>query len=77
MTTRIRGLTRLTLEETPSVCHECVWWQSKTGRQANKARWIDRAEDDFGPWGSLYYDDDGRALGSMQYGPSRLFPRAA
>ena len=56
--TRIRGLTRLTLEETPIVCHSCVWWQSKTGRQANKNRWIDRAEDDFGPWGALYYDDD-------------------
>ena len=25
----------------------------------------------------MYYDDDGRVLGSMQYGPSGLFPRAA
>jgi hypothetical protein len=24
----------------------------------------------------VYYDDDGRLLGSMQYGPSDLFPRA-
>ena len=76
MTTRIRGLTRLTLQETPSVCHECVWWQSKTGRRANKDRWIDRAEDDFGPWGALYCDDDGRVIGSMQYGPAQYFPRA-
>jgi len=74
--TRIRGLTRLTLEEAPIVCHSCVWWQSKTGRRANKDRWIDRAEDDFGPWGSIYYDDDGRVIGSMQYGPAQLFPRA-
>jgi len=76
VTTRIRGLTRLTLQETPGVCHECVWWQSKTGRRANKDRWIDRAEDDFGPWGALYCDDDGRVIGSMQYGPAQYFPRA-
>ena len=74
--TRIRGLTRLTLEETPIVCHSCVWWQSKTGRRANKDRWIERAEGDFGPWGSLYCDDDGRVVGSMQYGPAQFFPRA-
>ena len=24
----------------------------------------------------VYFDDDGRVLGSMQYGPSHLFPRA-
>ena len=46
MTTRVRGLTRLTLEEMPRVCHECVWWQSKTGRRANKDRWTERVEDD-------------------------------
>jgi hypothetical protein len=77
MTTRIHGLTRLTLEEAPIVCHSCVWWQSKTGRRANKDRWIERAENDFGPWGSVYYDDDGRVVGFMQYGPAQFFPRAA
>jgi hypothetical protein len=76
MTTRLRGLTGVTLQEAPTVCHSCVWWQSRTGRGANKDRWIDRIEEDFGPWGSLYYDD-GRVVGSMQYGPARLFPRAA
>jgi hypothetical protein len=76
MTTRLRPLTQATLQEAPIVCHGCVWWQSKTGRRANKGRWIDKVEDDFGPWGSLYYDDDGRVLGSMQYGPAELFPRA-
>ena len=29
-----------------------------------------------GAWGAVYYDDDGRTLGSMQYGPAVLFPRA-
>ena len=76
MTTRLRPLTRVTLQEAPIVCHSCVWWQSRTGRRANKDRWIGRAEDDFGPWGSLYYEDDGRVVGSIQYGPAELFPRA-
>jgi hypothetical protein len=43
----------------------------------DKRRWIEKAETEFGPWGTVYYDgDDGRVLGSMQYGPARLFPRA-
>ena len=69
MTTRIRGLSRLTLPETPVVCHECVWWQSKTGRRANKDRWTERVEDDFGPWGALYCEDDGRVI---DYNASRI-----
>ena len=77
MTLRIHGLTGATLERTPGVCHECVWWQSRTaGRSVDKQRWIEKAETEFGAWGSLYYDDDGRVLGSMQFGAARLFPRA-
>jgi hypothetical protein len=76
VTTRLRPLTRVSLQEAPIVCHSCVWWQSRTGRRANKDRWIDRAEDASGPWGSLYYEDDGRVIGSIQYGPATLFPRA-
>jgi hypothetical protein len=75
---RIAGLTGATLETAPSICHDCVWWQSRTGgRERDKRRWMDKAETEFGAWGTIYYDDDGRALGSMQYGPVRLFPRAA
>jgi hypothetical protein len=78
MTTRLAGLTGATLEQVASVCHECVWWQSRTGgRRVDKQRWIERAETEFGAWGTVYYDDDRRVLGSMQYGPVRLFPRAA
>jgi hypothetical protein len=73
---RVTGLTGATLETAPTVCHECVWWQSRSGRTADKKRWIDRAEDDWGAWGCIYYDDDGDVLGSMQYGPAALFPRA-
>ena len=78
MTTRLAGLTGATLEHVASVCHECVWWQSRTaGRRVDKRRWIERAESQFGAWGTVYYDDDRRVLGSMQYGPAGLFPRAA
>jgi hypothetical protein len=76
MTTRLQGLTGATLPSAPTVCHDCVFWQSRPGKRGSKRRWIERAEDDWGAWGTLYVDDDGRVLGSMQYGPSELFPRA-
>jgi hypothetical protein len=74
---RVAGLTGATLATSPSVCHECVWWQSRFGRELDKRRWIERAEAEWGAWGTIYYDDDGRTLGSIQYGPSTLFPHAA
>ncbi len=75
MTTRLAGLTGATLPQVAPVCHECIWWQSRTaGRRVDKQRWIEKAETEFGAWGTVYYDDDGRVLGSMQYGPARLFP---
>ncbi len=77
MTVRVIGLTGATIERTPLVCHDCVWWQSRGNRTAGKERWAEKAEDEWGEWGSIYVDDDGRVLGSMQYGPSALFPRAA
>src|SRR3954469_19142045 len=76
MSTRVSGLAGVTLQEAPRVCHECVWWQSESGRSVNKTRWIERAESDWGPWGAVYRDDDGSVIGSMQYGPATLFPRA-
>jgi hypothetical protein len=77
MTPKVVGLTSATLPTAPSVCHGCVWWQSRPGRAAEKDRWIERAEEDWGAWGTVYYDSDGRLLGSMQYGPAELFPRAS
>ena len=75
--TRVAGLTGATLETAPTVCHTCVWWQSRSDRDVPKERWIGRIEEEWGAWGTIYYDDDGRVLGSMQYGPAPLFPRAA
>ncbi|HEY1367409.1 MAG TPA: hypothetical protein VGF23_09860 [Gaiellaceae bacterium] len=76
MSLRVEGLTGATLETAPTVCHDCIWWQARGSRTVEKRKWIERAEDEWGAWGTVYYDDDGRVLGSMQYGPSELFPRA-
>ena len=70
------GLTGLSLETAPSVCHECVWWQSRGRRQVDKERWMSRVEEEFGAFGTVYYGDDGRTLGVIQYGPAPLFPHA-
>lgn len=59
------------------VCHDCIWWQTPEGRSLDKRKWIAKTETDWGSWGTVYYDSDGRVLGSMQYGPADLFPRAA
>jgi hypothetical protein len=77
MTSRLAGLTGATLESAPTVCQSCVWWQSRGNREPEKRKWVERAEEDWGAWGTIYRDDDGRVLGTMQYGPSELFPRAA
>jgi hypothetical protein len=73
---RLAGLTKLTLETAPAVCHDCIWWQSRGRRSPDKDRWMERVELDFGAFGTVYYDGDGRVLGSMQYGPAQAFPRA-
>ena len=77
MPARVAGLTRGTIATAPSVCRECVWWQSRGNKTASKERWIEKVEEESGEWGTIYYDDDGSVLGSMQYGPSGFFPRAA
>jgi len=76
MPTRLAGLTKLTLETAPTVCHECVWWQTRGRRALDKDRWMEKVELEFGAFGTVYYDADGRVLASMQYGPAPSFPRA-
>ncbi len=54
-----------------------MWWQTRPGRQpAERDRFIAETEDDFGPWGKIYREDD-RVIGLIQYGPAAAFPRAA
>ena len=59
MTTRLAGLTGATLETAPTVCQSCVWWQSRGNREPDKRKWVDRAEGEWGAWGTIYRDDDG------------------
>lgn len=73
---QLRPITRATLEDTPHVCHECVFWQSREGRDVEKTRWAERVEESWGAWGTLYVGDGDRLLGSIQYGPAAVFPRA-
>jgi hypothetical protein len=73
---RLHPLTQVSLAHAPPVCVGCVFWQSRGNRSAPKGKWADRVEDDWGPWGTLYYGDDDRLLGCMQWGPSEYFPRA-
>jgi hypothetical protein len=74
---RVAGLTGLTLRDAPAVCHGCVWWQTSGVRSIDKSKWVEKAETEWGPWGTVYYDADGHVLGSMQYGPAERFPRGA
>lgn len=76
MTSRLAGLTGATLESAPAVCRSCTWWQTRGNREPEKRVWIEAVEEEWGAWGTLYRDDDGRVLGSIQYGPAPLFPRA-
>ena len=72
----LRPLTGASLGDAPPVCVECIFWQSRSDRETVKERWRDRVEDEWGAWGTLYYADGDRLLGSIQYGPARFFPRA-
>ena len=58
MAPQLAGLTRATLRAAPSVCHECVWWQSRRPRGATRTAGSN-AEDEWGAWGTVYYDADG------------------
>jgi hypothetical protein len=53
MAPHLAGLTGATIATAPTVCHECVWWQARAGRSASKDRWIERAEEEWGAWGTI------------------------
>src|SRR6266704_91367 len=44
MPPRLAGLTKLTLETAPTVCHTCIWWQSRGRRTVDKDRWMEKVE---------------------------------
>jgi hypothetical protein len=77
MAYRLSPVTWASLRDAPPVCVGCVFWQSRSGRHADKERWAERLEDEWGAWGTLYHAEGDRLLGFVQYGPADRFPRAA
>ena len=76
MAYRLHPVTAASITHAPPPCVGCVFWQSGGRRSAPKGKWADRVEDEWGPWGTLYFGDEDRLYGFMQYGPAALFPRA-
>jgi len=74
VTTRLAGLTGATLETAPAVCQSCVWWQSRGNREPEKRKWVERAEGEWGAWGTIYRDDAGRGAGPMPSGRPPQWP---
>ena len=54
----------------------CVFWQSRGQKVVGKGKWAETVEDAWGAWGTLYFGDEDRVLGFIQYGPAGAFPRA-
>src|ERR671935_2864758 len=73
---RLHPVTVASIAHAPPPCVGCVFWQSRGTRAAAKGKWAERIEDDWGAWGTLYFGDDDRLLGFIQYGPAGQFPRA-
>lgn len=77
MAYRLHPVTSWSITHAPPPCVGCVFWQSRARRSAPKGKWAERVEDEWGPWGTLYFGDDDRLFGFMQYAPSEHFPRAS
>ena len=76
--TRIAGLTGATLPTAPTVCHECVWWQSRDGRTRRQAEVDPRDRGGVGRVGDgLLRRRRARCSGRCSTGRRDLFPRAA
>jgi hypothetical protein len=76
MASRLEAVTGVSIVNAPSVCVDCVFWQTRGQRSTVKERWAERVEESWGPWGTLYHGDGERLLGFIQYGPAAQFPRA-
>jgi hypothetical protein len=72
---RLHPANTVSIRHAPRPCVDCVFWQAREGRSVDKAKWADRIEDEWGPWGTLYFAENDRLLGFIQFGPSEHFPR--
>jgi hypothetical protein len=74
---RLEPIVAANVDGAPTPCVDCVFWQTRPGRDVTKSRWAERVEESWGSWGTLYQGDGDRLLGFVQYGPAGHFPRAA
>ncbi len=72
---RLHPVNSVSIRHAPAPCVECVFWQTRAGRTTDKKRWAERVEDDWGAWGTLYFAENDRLVGFIQFGPSESFPR--
>jgi hypothetical protein len=73
---RLHPVTAASIAHAPPPCVGCVFWQSRGQKVVGKGKWAEKVEDDWGAWGTLYFGDEDRVLGFIQYGPAGAFPRA-
>jgi hypothetical protein len=73
---RLHPVNAVSIRHAPTPCVDCVFWQAREGRTVDKAKWADRIEDEWGAWGTLYFAENDRLLGFIQFGPADHFPRA-
>ena len=72
---RLHPVNSVSIRHAPAPCVECVFWQTRAGREADKARWAEKVEDEWGAWGTLYFGEGDRLLGFIQSAPAEFFPR--
>lgn len=73
---RLEPVTYGALGGAPEVCRDCIFWQTRSERSGAKERWAEKVEEEWGAWGTLYFAENDRLLGFIQYGPSAAYPRA-
>jgi hypothetical protein len=72
---RLQPVNAVSIGHAPPPCVDCIFWQTREGRTTDKKRWAERVEDEWGAWGTLYFAEDDRLVGFIQFGPSESFPR--
>jgi hypothetical protein len=73
---RLAPVRAASIDAAPPPCVDCVFWQTRERRRTDKPRWAERMEKEWGEWGTLYFAEDERLLGFVQFGPSAFFQRA-
>ena len=73
---RLHPVTDASIALAPPPCVECIFWQSGSRRSPAKGKWADKVEESWGPWGALYFGDEDKLYGFIQFAPSEHFPRA-